>query len=643
MRYRPDVDGLRAIAIFFVICFHAGFSLFPSGFIGVDIFFVISGFLITNIIYNSLQNNRFSFIDFYSRRLWRLQPIFICMIVSTLLLTLIFYLPEDLIQYSKSARKTSLFLSNIFFERITKGYFSPNVNQLPLVHTWSLSIEWQCYLILPVLIYGVYRVVNEKYIARITYLLTLFFLIVALFFSVKEPAKNYYQLSSRVFEFLIGSCIAFRQNTCSLNKHLVEGLNIAAVCILFYIAMHAPINRGFPNWYAVVLCCATGILILSGGNHPQTILTRVLSMKPIVFIGLLSYSLYIWHWPIFVFIRYLKIEETTPVLLCAGALTFIIAYFSWRFIEKPARQFHTIRFAYSLIYLCILPIVLIHMGDYAIKKQEGYPQRFTEMARINKQLKQYSYPLRPLCLQDKSVEINTNCVLGAKNSNTRTGFMFGDSHANHLWGFMDALAKKANLSILAHTTAACLSLPGIEQYDWNREVYTACHEQIKRYYTMIKNNHYDFVILGQNWDGYLGGKLITNEPVESTQKRIEKALEDALQIIITSGATPVLLKTIVINDSYHCFLNHIKLRKKYKPKECDFAMQSNWQDDLFLRLKNKYTQLIIIDPKQAQCIEGQCNADINGIPVFRDSGHITDYASYHLATRYLQRYQNPLI
>lgn len=149
------------------------------------------------------------------------------------------------------------------------------------------------------------------------------------------------------------------------------------------------------------------------------------------------------------------------------------------------------------------------------------------------------------------------------------------------------------------------------------------------------------MILGQNWDGYLGGKLIVNESVELTKHRIEKALDNALQIIIASGATPVLLKTIVVNNSYNCFY-HIKLRKKYQSEECDFTMQSNWQDELFERLKRKYTQLIIIDPKQAQCLKGKCSADINGIPMFRDSGHITDYASYHLAIRYLQLYENPL-
>ncbi|KTD73263.1 acyltransferase family protein [Legionella tucsonensis] len=640
--YRPDIDGLRAVAILFVLFFHAGFKLFPSGFIGVDVFFVISGFLITNIIHNSLQDNRFSFIDFYSRRLWRLQPVLICLIVSTILFTLIFYLPEDLIQYSKSARKASFFISNTFFERITKGYFSPNISQLPLLHSWSLSIEWQCYLILPAMIYCLCRI-NKKYTAKIIYLLTLFFLVLALFFSAKEPAKNYYHLSSRFFEFLIGSCIVFSQNRLSLNKFFLDLLSAVAILTLFYIATHENINVGFPNGYAVVLCCATAALIISGKYHPQSILIRLLSMRPIVGIGLLSYSLYIWHWPVLAFLRYLQIEETVPVLLCTFTLIFIISYFSWRFIEKPTRKFHKLKFGYSLTYLLIFPILLTHASDYAIKKYEGYPERFKEMANINMQLKRYAYLQRPLCLQEKNVEVNALCVLGANNSNSKIGFLFGDSHANHLWGFIDVLAQKANLSIQTHSTAACLSLPGIYQYDWNKEVYTACHEQTKRYYNMIRKNHYNFVILAQNWEGYLSGKLIKNESVELTKSRIEKALDSALRIIITSGARPVLVKTVQARyDAYDCFFNHIKQRKKYNSKECNFKGESNWQDDLFSRLKSKYTQLIIIDPKKVQCLKGQCSVDINGIPVFRDSGHITDYASYHLATRYLQLYQNPL-
>ena len=141
MKYRPDIDGLRAIAILLVLIYHGGLSFFPAGFIGVDVFFVISGFLITGIIHQSLQNGSFSFLNFYNRRLWRLQPVFVCLLLVTSALALLFFLPDDLIQYSRSARKTSLFLSNLFFDKTTTGYFAPDTQQIPLLHTWSLSIE----------------------------------------------------------------------------------------------------------------------------------------------------------------------------------------------------------------------------------------------------------------------------------------------------------------------------------------------------------------------------------------------------------------------------------------------------------------------------------------------------------------------
>ncbi|MBI2784953.1 MAG: acyltransferase, partial [Legionella longbeachae] len=519
MRYRPDIDGLRAVAILFVLIFHSGLKLFPSGFIGVDIFFVISGFLITGIIQDSLQNNQFSYIEFYSRRLWRLQPIFICLIISTIVLTLVFYLPEDLVQYFKSARKTSLFISNTYFARETTDYFASNNNQLPLLHTWSLSIEWQCYLILPIVIYFLYRIVDQRHILKVSFVLTLVFFALTTYCSVKDPMKNYYQLSSRIFEFLIGSCIVFSQDRLSFNKYFLNLINIIALISLFYIATRHNINIGFPNLYALILCSATAILIASGRQNAESFATRLLSVKPLVFIGLLSYSLYIWHWPVFVLIHYLGIEESNTVLLFAFVLVFIISYFSWRFIEKPARQYNKIKFHYSLVYLFILPVAFIHVSDYLVKKYEGYPQRFTETARIDTQLKQYAYSQRPLCLHDKSIEVNEHCVLGVKNSNSKTAFMFGDSYSNHFWGFMDSLAQEANLSVLAHSMAACLTLPGVSLYDWNTKVYTACQEQTERYYNMIRKNHYDFVILGQNWDGYLGGKFVTNEPVEQIKER----------------------------------------------------------------------------------------------------------------------------
>lgn len=175
MNYRPDIDGLRAIAILLVLIYHGGLSLFPSGFIGVDVFFVISGFLITTIIHESLNKNDFAFFDFYNRRLWRLQPVFVALIVVTTLLSVLFYLPDDLIEFSRSARKASLFISNLFFNKTTTGYFSPDTHQLPLLHTWSLSIEWQCYLVLPLVMYGLYRFLNKGQVIYVVHGLAILF------------------------------------------------------------------------------------------------------------------------------------------------------------------------------------------------------------------------------------------------------------------------------------------------------------------------------------------------------------------------------------------------------------------------------------------------------------------------------------
>lgn len=652
MKYRPDIDGLRAIAILFVLFFHGGLKLFSSGFIGVDIFFVISGFLITSIIHDSLQKDRFSFFEFYNRRLWRMQPALISLLVFATCVALFFYLPDDLLQFGKSLRKTSVFLSNTFFERITTGYFAPESNQLPLLHTWSLSIEWQCYLMLPLAIYVLDRIFAKK-MTIIIPVLTVVFLAFTLYCSAESPTKTYYQLTSRIFEFLIGSTVALNHSRFTLNKYLLDTLTILAIVSLFYIATRANINQGFPNGYAFLLCSATGLLIASGQQYPQSLVTRLLSLKLIVFIGLISYSLYIWHWPIFALMRYLDFPDTPVILSIAFCFIFLVAYLSWRFLEKPTRRLNTTRFAYSLVYLFILPVALFHLTAHVIKKHEGFPARFAETSTIYQRLKHYQSRRPGQCLQQQDIEVDQNCVLGAKNTASVSGFMIGDSFSNHHWLFMDVLAKEAKVSIMAHATAACLSLPGIMQYGWyvKDKIYEECQAQTKRYYQMIQANHYNFVIIGQNWNGYVGNTIINHvhdeRSVELSKARIAKALENALQIIVDSGARPVLLKATAITHANpnKCFFSHFKKHRSYDPAQCDFRFYPQdevWVNELFSKMKKKFSQLIIIDPKKVQCPHDFCKADIFGIPVFRDAVHISDYASYQFGKRYLKKYKNPI-
>lgn len=654
MKYRPDIDGLRAIAIILVLIYHGGLSFFPSGFIGVDVFFVISGFLITRIIHESLNEGSFSFVDFYNRRLWRLQPVFVCLLFLTTALTLLFFLPDDLILYSRSARKTSLFLSNLFFNKTTTGYFSPDTHQIPLLHTWSLSIEWQCYLLLPCLIYCLHRFSPNRYLVPLLIGLTFIALLVSLYNAKTLPAHTYYLFSSRIFEFLIGSCVAFIPTTSlAVNKYLFTFIGSLALITLLYLARLNPDLTGYPDEYAFVVCIATGFLIAVGTCSSGNLLSQLLSSTPLVFIGLLSYSLYIWHWVVFSVLSYQSIEETPIVLFAAFGLTFVLAYLSWRFIEKPSKRWKHMQFRYTFALLLLAPIFVLHLSDYVIKKNRGFPLRFhSELLTVNQQLDQYNSPQRPLCITDYRHEINTQCIIGAKKSDSKHALMIGDSFSNHYWGFMDVLGQAANVSILMQTVSSCLTLPDMYLYDWwyfKNQVYPLCYELTQKYYQMIQNNHYDYVIIGQLWADYLSASIINKlddqRSLLLTQKRLENALDKALSVIINSGAKPVLIhSTALMQKKFHdCFFKHIKLRTAYSPHECDFTFyEDQWFHQLFNKMKNKYPQLIIIDPKKVQCKHNVCIADIDGIPVYRDVGHITDYASYQFGNLYLQKFPNPL-
>ncbi|WP_173238171.1 acyltransferase family protein [Legionella antarctica] len=657
MTYRPDIDGLRAIAILLVLIYHGGLSLFPSGFIGVDIFFVISGFLITGIIHNSLNNNFFSFIDFYNRRLWRLQPVLICLIFFTMLVTLLFYLPDDLIQYSRSARKTCLFISNLFFNQTTTGYFSPDTHQLPLLHTWSLSIEWQCYLILPLVLYCLDRIFSRRNLIGVIYFLTFVSLLFSLHYSKTLPEQTYYQFSSRIFEFLIGASIALISlRPISINKYILNGIGGGALITIFYIASLDHILLGYPNLYAFAVCAATGFLIVLGDLYPAEPVIRLLSFRPMVFIGLLSYSLYIWHWAVFSTLRYQSIVETPVILIVAYVFAFILAYFSWKYIEIPSRRMKQIKFQYTVCSLLLLPILTVYTADYFIKANLGFPQRFNhELVNIYQQLDQFSSWQRPLCIGNKKTDIDTQCKIGAKKLNSKTGLMIGDSFSNHYWGFMDILGQAANVSMLAQGTSSCLTLPGIDLYDWwhfKNQIYGECHDQTAKYYRMIKDNHYNYVIIGQVWTNYLSENIINylgdERSLPLTKKRIEIALDNALNIISESGAKPILIKsTALMQDNFHdCFFKHIKLRQPYSSKQCSFHLTPSegdkWFEYLFNKMKVKYPMLIVMDPKKVQCQNNICRADINGVPVYRDAGHITDYASYQFGVLYLQKFANPL-
>lgn len=653
MRYRSDIDGLRAIAVLFVLIFHAGLTLFPSGFIGVDIFFVISGFLITSIITTALNNNKLSVTDFYVRRLWRLQPALIATILFSLIIATIFYLPEDFTHFLREAKYTTLFTSNQYFSRATTAYAAPDTAFLLLLHTWSLSIEWQWYLVLPAALLLLHKYLPSRWLSPVVISTTLAMVALSLYLSQAFPDKSYYFLSSRIFEFLFGSClIMLKSENLKPNNFMATCIGLAALSALFYCATRTNIVLGYPDYHAVIVAAASAALLYVG-SVSGGIVTRALSIPPLVFIGTISYSLYLWHWPIFAAGRYLGFEENGIFTTICLALTFSLAWLSYLFIEKPFRK-KRIPLLKSFIYLALLPALLFVVLSAISEKQDGLSWRFgSQFQQVALTLKQNESRDRKYCIDGSSELEHKNCTIGDVNA-AKKALLIGDSHSNHFWSFFDVLGKNAHMSVLAQATSSCLTLPGVYLFDWwyfKDTVYQKCHDDSDKFYENIRQGHFDYVIIGEVWSNYAGDNIV-NHPqdprsLELSHQRIETAMKQALDIIIQSGARPVIIKQIyTMPDNFmHCFYDSVKFRKKYVSNSCNTNTwtddSSEWFPQLFNRLEKTYPTLIIIDPKDAQCSGNVCKTDINGVPVYRDVGHINDFASHEFGVEYLRQHKNP--
>ena len=657
IEYRADVDGLRAIAVLLVLIYHGGLSLFPSGFIGVDIFFVISGYLTTSIILKSLDNGTFSFTGFYTRRIWRLQPAIIALLIATLLITTLLYLPDDYVDFLKSSKYTSLLLSNQYFANATSGYATPDAANLPLLHTWSLAIEWQWYLVLPLGIWLLDRYVAKKALKATALGLTVAAIALALYLSHTQADKNYYFFTARIFELMIGSCAVI----FSTDKFRLDRLSASLICALalatiFYCATRDDLLAGFPGYSAIAVCIATAALLFRGvGDVSMT--SRLLAFKPLVFIGTLSYSLYLWHWPILAVMSYMGITLTPMVKIVYFAATFAIGYLSFVLIENKYRKART-GFTRTLVLLMILPAIGLSVLHSAGKKHEGWPERFGEDSiQVFSGLKAFVPAHREKCL-GVSDGADPGCIMGAVQAAPQA-FLLGDSFSNHYWGFVETLAKDANLAVLAQGYPACLALPNVYLYDANKYqggLYQKCHDAAQRYYELITKSHFRYVIIGQFWEAYLADNIVTqlDDPLdlELSKKRLGVAIRQALDIIVKSGATPIFLMNTLpmpagINE---CLLRRIKLRgwmgSAEQSRLCTTSPRPGAEDPvlakLFSDLQVEYPSLILIDPKGVQCEDGTCVTVIDGLPVYRDIGHVTDYASYKLGDMYLKRFGNPL-
>lgn len=640
LSYRPDIDGLRALAVLIVILFHFWPKLLPGGFVGVDIFFLISGYLITSIICTKKKQGLFSFKEFYLHRIKRILPAFFTMLFFSILLAYFFLLPEDFNQFIKSAIYSSTYSSNIYFSRAF-DYFSPNALEKPLLHTWSLSVEEQYYLIWPaILVFGIKRF--KKNIAFYIIFLFLSSLLFSIYFTYQNTSFIYYSVFSRAYEFMLGSIMAIctqrKQSLIIKNneKFILNLISFIGLILIIFSCFFFDKDIPFPGFLALFPTLGSGMIIYSGIYSKNSWINHLLSKKIFCKIGLISYSLYLFHWPVISFWHYFFIDS--PSFLLGSlmlAVVFLIALGSYHFIETPLRSLK-INFSKALCFYQILPFTLIFMIAVLAKETNGFESRYHDFF-----LKEITFPDKKYCWTSDS----PGCFLGKKQNTKPKVLFFGDSHAAQFFPFFDEIGKKYNFSIEALSAGSCYPLlntvNSLPSHDKSLNTYTECNKIIEFVSTHYDN--YDVFILGGSYNSYIEKNASAHpnnfEFLDEFKNSI-KFLTDHQKKIIVLGDIPY-----DPNNKILYFLRKqlfLKENISYEPAKPPILMKEN-SPVLIKKITLSFKNTYFFDSNKELFSSIQTLPFYKGYLIYKDSTHLNEYASLLLADRYLASSKNKLI
>lgn len=520
--YRPDIDGLRAFAVLAVVLYHAGVPVLPGGFVGVDIFFVISGYLITGIIAREIAENSFSIAGFYERRARRILPALFAMLAICTLLAGLILLPFELQDFGDSLAAATLFVSNVYFWKTT-DYFASAAHLKPLLHTWSLAVEEQFYIVLPLLLLALSKAKAGSTVRWLLALSTASFALSVWAVSAK-PAAAFYLLPTRFWELMMGGLLALGVFPAPASRKAAEAMAAAGALLMMASVFFLSVASPFPGPAALLPVAGAALIIHAGSSTRETLVARALSLRPVVFVGLVSYSLYLWHWPVMTFHRIWRGEPATAVEM-AGlvALSFVLAILSWRYVEKPFRErrFAPTR-AVVFRYSAATMVVAVALGSYA-RLSGGWPERHPGYAppaiagleRMN---------LNTCFLQeDQAVDTWAagDCSFGS--SDAPLIFLWGDSFAAHLVpGLIDELDGRFRL--VQFTASGCP--PVIDTAPSNRPHCRAFNE---RALEEIERLGPKIVLASARWDLYLP-RTVDRAAIQSTLDRVAANNRDVIAV-----------------------------------------------------------------------------------------------------------------
>jgi len=623
-RYRPDIDGLRALAVVPVCFFHIGVPVFPGGFVGVDIFFVISGFLMASLIGRELTTGSFVLTQFYERRARRILPALFVMLLFCAVMAVFAVPPKLFRDFGATLTATALFTSNIIFWRKQSNYFDVSSDWSPLLHTWSLGIEEQFYILFPLFLLAISHVrkVFRQYLIGIT-LLSSFALCV--WGTKNAPTATFYLLPTRAWELLIGALVASwplgpTQKTAGgldgPQPFMVTAGVLGLLCV-FVSLLAFDREMPFPG-AAALLPCAGAALLLHSGTDGRGPVVWLLSIPPLRFIGRISYSLYLWHWPLIVFwSRYLVAPEPqwiTRLVLIAVAVLF--AWMSWRWVEQPFRTKSQIWGQKRIFAVSAMGMLLFGVGGLLVATSSGWPSRFAgiESVSMDQQMHEEGTDLEWTQFNEAGCFIDDVKAWRAEacfltHAGKENVLLWGDSFAaSYAYGFFRTKVKAVN--VLEYTSPQCPPLIGYE---------AASRPQCEKFNEVVgdivKKHHISTVIMAANWTAYIKRRKLQLSDIEKTIEYLH-----ALSVrVVLVGQSPVFDFAYPDDYFFKVYGTQSKNRIYYAPPDVhatiNVDMESATRADAFF------------DPLAHWCGKEGCVFRQGSSYLYSDYGHFTHMGS----------------
>ena len=621
MEYRREIDGLRALAVLPVIFFHAGFQAFAGGFVGVDIFFVISGYLITSILLREFAQQQFSLVTFYERRARRILPALFVVMLCCIPMALLLYSPAQIKDLGKSLAAVPLFSSNFLFWQ-QSDYFDTATELKPLLHTWSLAVEEQYYLLFPLILMGLWRY-PKVLLGTVLGLVGLASLFASYALTPSEPSLAFYLLPTRAWELLMGAVAAWWLWRVPVVKtHAASGCLAALGLGLIVFAMlkfdkHTP----FPSVYALLPVAGAVLIVLFA--HSKNAVGRILGNRWLVAVGLISYSAYLWHQPLFAFTRAWGWHaQEIFVLLCA--LTLVLAYATWRWVEQPFRDKQRIGRQQILKFSVLGSVFFVAVGLLANTKV-GSEVMLTSaqkqiMAFADYEFKD-AYRLDRCFLNEKKTFKGFDASCAAVNG-SKALLVWGDSHAAALsFGLRMRLPDVAQ-----YTSTGCPPLMGLV-VTWR----PTCKANNDFVAEQLRQHPPRMVLLHANWTSY-GSRDDVTTHLKHTLEHIQTVAPQAQVVVVGSVAQYMPGLPQLMMERGIALIDNLRLESQ--------GLDSAQTFDQALKLAAQEMGVSFYSALDAFCHAGQCLAsaryDNQLMPMVWDYGHLTTAGSTWLTDQMLQ-------